>query len=86
MMYQILIKVPNTKYDADGNVIGEPHSDPHDVFSAAAAIDSRVGQLHVSNADYTCFGFNSDSNDVSMFAGLPNDVEIVVSEIDEVIV
>lgn len=82
-MYTILIKVPVTKYDEAGNIT-EQHSNPQDVFVQARRLKPdipEVGQIHINNALYTSFGFVSETDDVSVFDELPDDVEVVANKI-----
>jgi hypothetical protein len=81
-MYQILIKVPVTKYDENGNVT-EQQSNPQEVFALAGQLRPNipeVGQIHISNSEYICFGYVSEDDDSALFGGLPNDVNVVASE------
>lgn len=79
-MYQILFKVPTCVRDLEGNII-EQHSNPTEVFKHIAIFYNQIGQIHIYNDAYSCFGFLSESNQVNV-PNLASDVIIETTLID----
>jgi len=82
-MYQIMIKVYHTKVDEDGNLVGTEYSDAKEIFDRATEINTKVGSIICSNDSFQARGYLSETDDISMFDGIPDDVEISCTEIRE---
>lgn len=78
-MYQILFKIPNTIYDEQFNII-EQHSNPTETFRYISLFCDKVGQIHASNDEYSCFGFIDESNVINV-PNLPSDVVVEITSI-----
>lgn len=79
-MYQILFKVPTSIHDSEGNIIKQ-HSNPTEVFNQVAVFYNQIGQVHIYNDMYSCFGFLSESNEINV-PNLASDVIIEITSID----